>query len=120
MSRTDNWRVIVREDRAQARVMLLDERSATLGTATMAWSEYQQLVRRVAGIVMASCNATISASLGKKIWHEARLGSDNSEEIAMKRLTDLGFTQETWDRIALQLAQEIVARMTVHLPEHRG
>jgi hypothetical protein len=120
MARTDNWRLVVREDSGQARVMMLDERGVALGVFPMAWTDYQSLVRRAAAVVMSDIFASLQTSLGQKIWHEARLASENSEDLAMKRLSELKFTQETWDRLSSQLAQEIVARMTKHLPEHRG
>ncbi len=99
---TTKWKLTVRDENGRARIHLLDGGAQVVGVASVAWHEYEKLTRQLITLVL-----------------NASRDSENSTELAMKKLAELGWTQETVDRYSDALARTIAQTLTGSLPEHR-
>ncbi len=90
-----------------------------VGVASVAWHEYEKLTRQLITLVLNASRDSIRDHLGKMMWDDAQRVSENSTELAMKKLAELGWTQETVDRYSDALARTIAQTLTGSLPEHR-
>lgn len=116
---TTKWKLTVRDEAGRARIHLTDGSAQVVGVASIAWHEYEKLTRLVIQHVLATSRETIKDHLGKMIWEDAQRVSENSSELAMKKIADLGLTQETFDRYGDALARMIAQSIASSLPEHR-
>lgn len=116
---TTKWKLTVKDENGRARIHLLDGGAQVVGVASVAWHEYEKLTRQLIALVLNASRDTIRDHLGKMMWDDAQRVSENSTELAMKKLADLGWTQETVDRYSDALARTIAQTLAGSLPEHR-
>jgi hypothetical protein len=116
---TRSHRVTVRDDNGRAKIHLIDDEGSVVGIASIAWHEYEREARRVLGILVAGARETISAQLSALLYENAVRASENSAELAIKRLTELGMNQAMIDIFADHLAKAVAQKMVEHMPTHR-
>jgi len=116
---TTKWKMTVKDEDGRARIHLHDAQGQVVGVASVAWHEYEKLSRQIIQLVLTTSRSVINDCLGKMMWDDAQRVSENSTELAMKKLAELGWTQETVDRYSDALARMIAQTLAGSLPEHR-
>lgn len=115
---TTRWRIDVRDDAGRAKILLLDGGNP-VGMASVSWASYRQLISALVGMVTVDARAIVAKYLAERIWQDAQRASDNSTELAMTRLAQLGWTQATVDAYADEITRQLLDQLLARLPEHR-
>ncbi len=110
------FRLVVKDHEGGARLLLIDEREI-VGMANVSWRSYELITRALMSTLLETARKTIKETLAARLWQDAQTVSENSTELAMKKLAELGFDQEKIDAYAEELAGEVARAMIERIPE---
>lgn len=112
------WRLKIQDDdTGQARILFM-EAMQTIGMATLSWSKYRTLVRRLTTFVYDISKTSIADSLERWIWQHALNRFENSPELAKAKLAEFGFNRDLIASMADEFSKELLSKLIEFLPEH--
>ncbi len=110
------FRLIVKDHGGTARLLLTDEREI-IGMANISWRSYELITRALMDIILEISRKSIKETLSARLWQDAQTVSENSAELAMRKLAELGFTQEKIEAYAEELAKNLAQELIEYMPE---
>lgn len=113
----NRWRVKVQDVSGQARIFLMDGQN-TVGVVTMSWGDYAMLCRALVQFVRKTSFEAIKETLMRRIWADAQRLFDNSAELAMLKLREWDWNENTIQSYSDEVSRDIVKTLVGFLPEH--
>lgn len=108
---TSRWKLRL-QSRGDLVHLVLEDRGNVVGSVGMSWVSYEALSREIVKRLLELARESLVKSLGPTIWQDALRVSQESDELAKKRLAELEINQSrlnAWaDMLAKAFAQEMV------------